>query len=180
MKLLRFVFTIIYQVFFTSADPNLFGSRKRRKEKEKLSKEARGYAAETQGEIEALQAQNPFESAAAKSAMAQSARRSKQMATRYANMMGAGATPEAMIASQQAVTEGAGATAGQIAVGAEAQKQAQLNALRQQKMAQQSQAIGLAKSAAEERGSGWNTLFQGMSAFGSMLSGASQAGKAFM
>lgn len=180
MRLLQFTIDAIVGMLFSSADPNLFGSRKRRKEKAKLSKEFKKMAGETQEEIEALQAKNPFESAAAKSAMAQSARASKQLATRYANMMGANATPEAMIAGQQAATEAVAGTAGDIATGAEANKLAELAQLRGMKSQQLGQYGQIKQSSIEERGSGWNTFFQGVGALGGLAKGGAEAAKLFI
>lgn len=171
MKILNLILRSVIYTLFSSATPNLFGSRKRRKEKEKLSQELKGYADETQSEIDVLKSQNPFESAAAKSAMAESSRKSKQMAQRFSNTMGANATPESIIAGQQATQEAVAGTAGDIAVGSEALKQSQLNQLQNLKAGQLGQAAGVQQSAIDERGSGWNTLFQGLEAVGGIMEG---------
>ena len=160
MKIIQFILTSIVNVLFTSADPNLFGSRKRRKAKSRLANEFKGMAAETQSEIDILKSVNPFESAAAKSAMATSARQAKQISTRYANMMGGQASPEALVAAQGATQEAVAGTAGQIAVGAEANKEAKLARLRGEKAAQLGQYAGTKQSSIDERGSGW-TAFMG-------------------
>lgn len=166
-----FVFRSVFNIFFTSCDPQLFGSIKRRKEKEKLAKQLSGYAEETQSEIDALKTVNPFESAAAKSAMAQSARKSKQMAQRYANIMGAGATPESIIASQAATQQGIGSTAGQIAVGAEAKQAAELARLQGLRESQRGQSIAAKQAAIAERGAGWRDFFGSIGQIGQAAEG---------
>ena len=179
MKIINLLLRSLVCVLFTSADPNLFGSRKRRKEKEGLAKEMRADADRTQEEIDLLKSENPFESAAAKSAMATSARNSKQMAQRYANMMGANASPEAMIAAQGATQGAVAGAAGQIAVGAEANKANQIAQLRGEKNAQLGQSYQTQQSAIDERGSGWTTFFSGLSSLGGLASGVGQVGSLF-
>lgn len=171
MKLLQFILNTITTVFFTSADPNLFGSRKRRKGKEDLAAKFESRAADTQGEIDILKTKNPFEGAAAKSAMATSKRNATQIQQRYANMLGGNASAESLVAAQGATQEAVAGTAGDIAVGSEANKAAQLAQLRGEKMGMQSQAGAIEQSSIEERGSGWSTLFQGLDALGGIAEG---------
>lgn len=159
MDLLKLIFTACINILFTSADPYLFGSRKRRKEKDKLSKEFKEMAADTQSEIDAAKVKNPFESAAAKSAMTKAARNSRQLATRYANMMGGNANPEAIIAAQGATQQSVADTAGNIAVGAEANKNAELARLRAEKASQLGQSAAMKQSSIDEIGSGWKAFF---------------------
>lgn len=168
MKILQFILVSLVNVLFTSADPNLFGSRKRRKEKKRLANEFKGMAAETQKEIDELKTQNPFESAAAKSAMAESGRRAKQIQKRYMNMLGGGATPESIIAAQGATQEAIAGTAGDIAVGSESLKQQQIARLKGEKAAQMGQYGGTMKSAIEERGSGWTGFFSSLESLGNV------------
>lgn len=176
MNIITFLASVLANVFFSSADPYIFGSRKRRKAKEKLARKFEAMAQETQADIEAAQIKNPFESASAKSAMATATRQAKQQAKRFANVMGvAGTTPEAMIAAQQATQEGIGSAAGKIAVGAEAQKQAEIANLRNLKAQQMGQYGQIQTSAIEERGSEWGTLFQAIESAGSMLTGGAEA-----
>ena len=172
MKILKFILFSLVNVLFTSADPNLFGSRKRRKAKEKLAKEFKGIAADTQAEIDELKTQNPFETAAAKSAMTQSGRKAKQIQKRYMNMLGGQTNPEALVASQGATQEAVASTAGNIAVGAEANKAAQLAQLRGEKAAQMGQYAGVQESAIAERGSGWTGFFSALDSVGSLAQGA--------
>lgn len=179
MRALQIIYESIVNLFFTSADPNLFGSKKRRKEKEKLSNEFKGYAADIQSDIDIAKSANPFESAAAKSAMATSSRQAKQMQNRYANMLGGNTNPEAIIAAQGATQDAVAGTAGDIAVGSEALKQQQLAQLRGEKASMLGQSGAIKQSSIDERGSGWNTLFQGISAIGGGLEGISGAVKAF-
>jgi len=150
----------IITVFFSSCDPYLFGSRKRRKEKAKLSKELSSQASGIQSEIEALESQNPFESAASKSAMAQSSRNAKQIQQRYANMLGGNVNPEALIAAQQATQQAVSGTAGDIATGAEALKQNQIAQLRNEKMGLLGQSMAMKQSSIDEIGSGWKSFMQ--------------------
>lgn len=169
MKALLFLSRLMISVFFSSADPNLFGSRKRRKEKAALANKMFGYAEETQNEIDALKTQNPFETAAAKSAMTQARRNSQQLQQRFTNMLGANATPEAIVAAQGQTQQAVGATAGDIAVGAEAQKQAQIDSLRGMKANQLGQAAGMQASSINERGSGWKDFFGSLNAIGDTI-----------
>jgi hypothetical protein len=171
MKLISLIFNVIKCVYLSSADPNLFGSVKRRKGKASIAGEFKSMAGDTQAEIEAIKSKDPFQSAAAKGAMTRTARGAKQMQTRMLNVMGAGATPEALVASQGAVGEALGGAAGQIAVGAEAQKAQELARLRSEKMGQMGTYAGIKTSAEEERGSGWRDLFQGIDALGGLATG---------
>jgi hypothetical protein len=171
MKLILSIFNVLRNAYSFSADPNLFGSRKRREGKSAIANEFKTMASETQREIDILKSENPFESAGAKSAMARTKRNVKQMQTRMFNTMGAGATPEAIIAAQGTATEAIGGAAGEIAVGAEAQKANELAQLRGEKMGEMGTYAGIKKSAEEERGSGWNTLFQGISSLGGLATG---------
>lgn len=178
MKSLQSILIALFNVFFTSADPNLFGSRKRRKEKERLAGEAKAYAAETQEEIDALKVQNPFESAAAKSAMAASQRKARQTQQRFANMMGGNSNPEALVAAQGATQEAVAGTAGDIAVGAEAMKKQEIGQLRAEKAAYRGQSQALSQAAANERGAGWKDFFSmigGTVPFTSGFQGGAQA-----
>lgn len=142
-----------------SADPNLFGSIKRRKEKAELADTFTGRAADVEGDIKQVQAVNPFESAAAKSAMKRASRGAKAMQTRTLNVLGAGASPEALIAAQGATGEALGSAAGQIATGAEAMKGREVSELRRLKAGYEGQAAGIKQSSIEERGSGWRDAF---------------------
>ncbi len=179
MKLLCLIFRVLVNTYFSSADPNLFGSKSRRVGKQNIANEYKAMATGTQAEIDKVKAENPFESGGSRAAMANASRGAKAMETRMFNTMGAGATPEAIIAAQGAATEALGSAAGQIAVGAEANQENKINNLEGRKM-QQIGMYGQQSNAAEaERGSGWNTLFQGISALGSVASGVGQAKSAF-
>ena len=180
MKLLLLIFNVLSSAYSFSADPNLFGSKHREIEKKRLGQEFKSMAGDTQAEIEAVKSRDPFQSAGAKSAMARTSRGAKQMQTRMLNVMGAGATPEALVTATGAVGEAEAATAGQIAVGAEAQKTAELAQLRGEKMGQMGQYAGIKTSAVEERGSGWSTLFQGIDALGNLATGVGQAAEQFL
>ena len=162
------ILTLIFSAFFTSASPNLFGSVKRRKEKAELAEGFRKDAAQTQSEIDALKVQNPFESASAKSAMAESSRKAKQTQQRFANMLGGSTNPEALIAAQQATQEAISGTAGDIAVGAEARKSAELAQLRGEKAKQKTQSSMLEQASINERGSGWKDFFSSLEGIGAI------------
>ncbi len=180
MKLIVMIYDVIRNAYSFSADPNLFGAKHREIEKKRIGQEFKEMAGDTQAEIEALKTRDPFQSAGAKSAMTRTARNVKQMQTRMFNVMGAGATPEAMIAAQGQAGQAIGGAAGQIAVGAEAQKAAELARLRGEKMGQMGQYAGIKTSAIEEKGSGWSTLFEGISALGDLASGVAGGAKPFM
>lgn len=179
MKIFNHLFHSLINTFFSSATPNLFGSKKRRKEREDLSESFKTYASETQKEIDELKSKNPFESAAAKSAMAESSRKAKQIQQRFANTMGGNINPETLIASQQASQEAIAETAGDIATGSEANKAAQLAQLRGEKAAQLGQSAMIKQSAIDERGQGWKDFFGAFesvtSSLGNLSSGAGAA-----
>ena len=170
MRILTFIKDVADTVLFSSADPCLFGSKKRIEKKHDLAQEFKEMSTGTQEEIDLLKAENPFESAYAKSAMTEAARRSKQIGERYANMMGAGATPEAMIAAQGQTQEAIAGTAGDIATGAEANKLAELARLRGEKMAQMGQYGQTEQSSIDEYGSGWKDFFGALGVLGNTVS----------
>ena len=180
MKFLTLIFQVFYSTYFSGADPNLFGSRKRRRDKQNIANEFKSLADETQGNIDMFKTQNPFETAAAKSAMARVSRNAKEMQTRLLNTLGTNASPEAVIASQGAANEATGSAAGQIAVGAEALKQNQIANEERLKTSQLGMYGQMGSAAADERGSGWSTLFQGIDALGKLASGGGQAASAIM
>lgn len=145
----------------------MFGSKK-------IKKVAEGYEAmaqETQKDIDLLNAENPFESASSKSAMVKAAQNAQQFYNRSMNTMGAGATPEAMIAAQGATQQAMGSAAGQIATGAEASKTAQLNSL-QSLQQRQSENAGSTKVDAVK--TGWNNFFNMIPAVGQIAQGVGQ------
>lgn len=176
MRLLQFFIQAFINLYSFSANPNLFGSKNRMRSMNKTAEMFNTAAGETQGEIDALKSQNPFETAAAKAAMAKASRTSKQMQTKLLNTMGGNASPEALVAAQGTLNEGIGAAAGEIATGAEANQKAEIANLRGLK-ANQMQSSGSARmGAAQQYGSGWSTLFQGIDSLGSVLSGVGSAG----
>lgn len=179
MKLLTYFLYAVTNTFFTSATPNLFGSVKRRKEKEALAADYKQQAADTAEDILQKQIENPFESAAAKSAMAASTRKARQTQKRFANVIGGQTNPEALVGAQQATQEAIANTAGDIAVGAEAQKKAELAQLRGEKTLALDKSAQLRQAAVNERGSGWRDFFsmiQGTKPFSSAaMKGAASA-----
>lgn len=178
-KVLTTIRRVILSVY-GSADPNLFGSKDRRRWKGDLAGEFKSMANNTQNEIDALKSMNPFEGAAAKSVMKKATLGARQFQTRAFNLMGANATPEAIVASQQAASEALGAAAGQIAAGAEANQINQINALRGLKQNQMGAYGSMKMDSINERGSGWQSFFNNIDAMGSIASGIGQAaGKLF-
>lgn len=138
---MKTIIAVLQSVFSSSADRNFFGSRRSRKLEDAFQNDWKS----TQNDIESLSTMNPFQSAAAKSAMAKASSNAKTMQNKVLNTMGmAGATPEAIIAAEGQAQQSVGDAAGQIAVGAEANKNAQLNALKSlkhQQMGMQSQQL---------------------------------------
>lgn len=175
MKPLRFILRILVNTYFSSATPNLFGATNRRKAKQNIANEYKAMATGTQEQIDQIKAENPFESAGAKAAMTKASLGARQMQTRMFNTMGTGATPEAIIAAQGAINEALGSAAGQIAAGAEANKTNQINGLNSLKTQQMGMYGNMSNAAENERGSGWDSLFKGIQAVGSLASGAGQA-----
>lgn len=178
MKLLLLIFRVLVNTYFSSADPNLFGSIDRRKAKEGIANEYKAMATGTQAEIDQIKSENPFESAGAKAAMTRASMGAKQMQTRMLNTMGTGATAEALVGAQGATNQAVGSAAGQIAAGAEANKNNQISNLRSDKTQQMGMYGNQINSAEAERGSGWNTLFQGIDSIGKLASGVGQAAAA--
>jgi len=158
MKILRILVSAFINAYKPSADPNLFGSKKL----DKVAGLARARADETQGDINKLQSENPFESAGAKSLMAKAYRTSNQMLTKNLNVMGGNATPEALVAMQGAVNQGIGAAAGEIAVGAEANQKAEVANLKSLKENQMGQYGQMKNQAVNTNLQGWDTLFKGI------------------
>lgn len=178
MKTVNNILRVIINAFFSSATPYLFGSKKRREAKEGLADQYKVQAVQTQADIKKAQIANPFESAAYKSAMATVSRKGKQTQQRFANVMGANANPEAALAAQQATQQAVAGTAGDIAVGAEAQKKAEIGQLRGLKEQQLGQAAQMRQAAINEQGSGWRDLFSAVGGLTPMVSGALKGGSA--
>lgn len=174
------LFGLVISSVYGSADPNLFGSKDRREWKGGLANEFKAMSGNTQKEIDALEASNPFDSSGYKSVMKQATRNARQYQTRAANMMGANATPEAIIASQGAVSEGIGATAGGIATGAEANKINQVNTLRGLQQNQMGTYGAIKTDSINERGSGWKDFFSSLDSVGKVMSGAGQGAGAIV
>jgi len=179
MNKLNYLLSAFKNTFFSSADPHFFGANKRRKEKAKLANSYKEMAGETQKEIDALRIQNPFETAAAKSAMSEASRKAKQTQQRFANILGGNTNPEALLSAQQATQEAIAGTAGDIATGAEANKAAQLAQLRNEKQNQLGQSTALKMASIDEYGQGWKdflgNLESATSSIGNITEGAGQA-----
>jgi len=148
----------------------MFGAVNKRKKLQKLGLQSLDNANATQNEIDILKSENPFESAAAKSAMAKASRTSRQMQTRLLNTMGTQASPEALVAAQGSLNEGIGGAAGEIAAGAESNKNQQLNALRGLKEGQFGQYQNQYAAGEMQRGTG---ALQTIDSIGKLASAAS-------
>ena len=150
---------------------SMVNSRKRRKAQNKLAGRYFDKADELGNEISSEKSKDPFQSAGAKSTMAKASRNAKQMQQRTLNTLGAGASPEALIAQQGKTAQAQGSAAGQIATGAEAQKQANISNLRSQQASYESQAAGIKSNAINERGKGWNEFLNNSGEVGDVGSG---------
>ena len=151
----------------------MFGTNK----KFKIASEFDALADQSKNEIEALKAQNPFETAAAKSAMAKASLGAQNYYSRAMNTMGANASPEAQIAAQGQAGQTLGSAAGEIAVGAEANKTNQLNALKSLQQQQMSTSAGIKTQAIDQE---WQNMFKAVDAAGGIMSGAGQAAGTLM
>ena len=146
----------------------MFGINK----KFKIASEFDALADQSKNEIEALKAQNPFETAAAKSAMAKASLGAQNYYSRAMNTMGANASPEAQIAAQGQAGQTLGSAAGEIAVGSEANKTAQINALKTLQQNQMATAAGIKTQAIDQA---WQNMFKAVDTAGGVMSGAGQA-----
>jgi len=138
----------------------------------KIASEFDALADQSKNEIEALKAQNPFETAAAKSAMAKASLGAQNYYSRAMNTMGANASPEAQIAAQGQAGQTLGSAAGEIAVGSEANKTAQINALKTLQQNQMATAAGIKTQAIDQA---WQNMFKAVDTAGGVMSGAGQA-----
>lgn len=143
---------IVDNMFFKPA-------RERKAEQDKLADRYFGKAEALEEDIEQEKRKDPFSSAGAKAAMARASRNAKQMQQRTLNTMGANATPEALIAQQGKTAEAVGSAAGQIAAGAEAQKRANINALRSGQQNYETMAANAKVGGISNIGQGWKDFF---------------------
>ena len=146
----------------------MFGINK----KFKIASEFDALADQSKNEIEALKAQNPFETAAAKSAMAKASLGAQNYYSRAMNTMGANASPEAQIAAQGQAGQTLGSAAGEIAVGSEANKTAQINALKTLQQNQMATAAGIKTQAIDQA---WQNMFKAVDTTGGVMSAQGQA-----
>ena len=138
----------------------------------KIASEFDALADQSKNEIEALKAQNPFETAAAKSAMAKASLGAQNYYSRAMNTMGANASPEAQIAAQGQAGQTLGSAAGEIAVGSEANKTAQINALKTLQQNQLATAAGIKTQAIDQA---WQNMFKAVDTAGGVMSAQGQA-----
>lgn len=151
----------------------MFGTNK----KFKIASEFDALADQSRQEIDSLKSQNPFETAYAKSAMAKASQGAQGYYSRAMNSMGGNASPEAQIAAQGEAGQTIGNAAGQIAVGAEANKTNQLNALKSLQQQQMSTSAGIKTQAID---AAWDNMFKTVDAAGGVMSGAGQAAGTLM
>lgn len=157
MKILRLIVVSFYNLLFTSADPNLFGSQKRQQAYQEQADKFYNKAEEAESE-------NPFESAAAKSAMTKATKSAQQMSKKFLNTMGANQTAESKLSAMGQTQSALASAAGNIAAGAEqtaAQKAAQYN-----QMGASAEQKGIA-----EKGSGWDSFMDIMNTAGGLATG---------
>ena len=157
----------------------MYGSQKRIKQTSALANEFKTAANDTQREIDMLKSANPFESAAAKSAMATASQNSKQFYNRAMNQLGANASPEAIVAAQGAATAGQSGAAGSIAVGAEANKLNEINALRGLKENQMKNYGATKQSSINQIGTGWKDFFSSLDSIANLAQSVAKPGQIF-
>lgn len=157
----------------------MYGSQKRIKQTSALANEFKTAANDTQREIDMLKTANPFESASAKSAMATASQNSKQFYNRAMNQLGANASPEAIVAAQGAATAGQSGAAGSIAVGAEANKLNEINALRGLKENQMNTYGATKQSSINQIGTGWKDFFSSLDSIGNLAQAVAKPGQIF-
>lgn len=145
----------------------MFGSRTIKR----VAGEYEAMAEQTKNEINAIKSQNPFDTAASKSAMTEIAKNARQFYNRNMNTMGAGATPEAMVAAQGASQAAVASGAGQIAASAEAQRNQQVDSLRSLQQ-RQSELAGSARIDATK--TAWSNFFNSIGASGQIAQGIGQ------
>ena len=174
MKAIKFILSVVYSCYSFSADPNLFGSIKRRKAKDDLASEFRNKAAANEAEIKQTQSQNPFESAAAKAAMSKASMGARQMQTRMMNTMGSGASPEAMVSATGGINQALGSAAGNIAVGSEANKINEINSLRGLESRNMEAYAGIKSDSIDEQGQGWKDFFANIGEIGQAAAAGAQ------
>lgn len=146
-------------------------ARERKEAKEGLANKFYDRADEIDDDISEEQSKNPFESAAAKSAMKRTSRGAKQYEQRTANQLGAGASAEALISAQGKGSEAIGEAAGNIATGAEAQKQTNIANLNNRKSGLLGTAAGFESGAIDEIGQGWKDFFGYVESVGKLAGG---------
>lgn len=157
----------------------MYGSQKRIKQTSALANEFKTAANDTQREIDMLKSANPFESAAAKSAMTTASQNSKQFYNRAMNQLGANASPEAIVAAQGAATAGQSGAAGSIAVGAEANKLNEINALRGLKENQMKNYGATKQSSINQIGTGWKDFFSSLDSIANLAQSVAKPGQIF-
>jgi hypothetical protein len=146
----------------------MFGSNA----KFKIASEFDALAKQSQNDIDTLKTQNPFETAAAKSAMVRASQNAQNFYNRGMNVMGANASPEAMVAAQGQASDAVAGAAGNIATGAEENRNNQLMRL---KLLNQQQMGASADIKINAINSEWDDFFKGIDAISGAASGGGQA-----
>lgn len=151
----------------------MFGSNK----KYKIASEFDALVDQNQNDIDQLKTQNPFETAASKAAMLKASQNAQQFYNRSMNTMGANASPEAMVAAQGQASDATAAAAGAIAVGAEANRNQQVNALNALKQQAMGTSANIKINAIDQ---GWDNFFKGLNFVGQGMEGGAQIASLFI
>lgn len=147
------------------------------KGKIKIANEFDALADQTQKEIDVLKSQNPFETAAAKSAMAKASQNAQSFYNRGLNVMGANASPEAIVAAQGEAGQAVAGAAGNIAVGAEANRNQQTNVLRNLQQQEMGTAANIKIGAVD---TAWDNFFKTLDVASKFASAGGQAASTVM
>lgn len=147
------------------------------KNKMRIASEFDALADQTKNDIDILKSQNPFETAAAKQAMVKASQNAQQFYNRGMNVMGANASPEAMVATQGAASNAVAGAAGNIAAGAEANRNAQLDKLKSLQLQEMGTAAEIKIGAINSE---WDNFFKGLDTAGNILEGGSKAAGSFI
>jgi hypothetical protein len=145
--------------------------------KMKMANEFDALADQTRNDIDTLKTQNPFETAAAKQAMVKASQNAQQFYNRGMNIMGANASPEAMVAAQGEASDAVAGAAGNIAVGAEANRNDQLNRLKSLQLQEMGTAAEIKIGAINSE---WDNFFKGLDTAGKLASAGGQAASTLM
>jgi hypothetical protein len=146
----------------------MFGSN----QKYKIADEFTAMANQSQNDIDALKNGNPFETAASKSAMVKASQGAQDYYNRSMNVMGANASPEAMVAAQGQASDAMAGAAGNIATGAEANRNAQLEQLKALQLKEMGTSADIKVGAIDKQ---WDGFFKGIDTISNTMQGGGTA-----